>query len=53
MAKFAVIGLGIFGSTLARSLSKSGAEVIAIDIDKKKVEDVMDYVTSAVTLIDI
>lgn len=50
MARFAVIGLGIFGSTLAKSLSKAGAEVIAIDIDKKKVEDVMDYVVSAVTL---
>ena len=33
--QYAVLGLGIFGSTVAKTLSKYNAEVIAVDIDQK------------------
>ena len=38
--KFAVIGLGLFGSAIARKLSAKGAEVIAIDNDENNVENI-------------
>lgn len=48
--KFCVIGLGYFGSNLARSLTKNGAEVLAIDKDIRRVEEVQDEVAVAVML---
>ncbi len=48
--KFAVIGLGMFGNSIARTLSKRGAEVLAIDIDIDKVEQLKDEVAYAVAL---
>jgi trk system potassium uptake protein TrkA len=48
--QFAVIGLGRFGSEVARTLSKKGLEVIAIDRDESRVKDVSDFVTVAVQL---
>ncbi|MDX5326852.1 MAG: TrkA family potassium uptake protein, partial [Bacteroidota bacterium] len=48
--KFAVIGLGMFGTAIARKLSEKGAEVIAIDIDEEKVENIKDDVAYAVSL---
>ncbi|MBC8233877.1 TrkA family potassium uptake protein [bacterium] len=50
MQKFAVIGLGRFGSQLAISLAERDAEVIAIDKDMQAVEQVKDIVTYAVRL---
>ena len=50
MERFAVIGLGRFGSRLARNLAKSGAEVIAIDHDRQIVEELRDQVTLAIAL---
>ena len=50
MRRFAVIGLGRFGSKLAVGLSMSGAEVIAIDIDRDQVELLRDQVSLAVRL---
>jgi trk system potassium uptake protein TrkA len=50
MAKFAVIGLGSFGLNVAKTLYEEGHEVLAIDIDKDKIEAVKDYVTRAVTM---
>lgn len=50
MDRFAVIGLGRFGSRLARRLSAAGAEVIAIDLDRDVVEEARDQVTLAVAL---
>jgi len=46
--RFAVIGLGNFGSYLARSLAKKGAEVLAIDIDEQAILNIKDVVTHAV-----
>ncbi len=49
MKQFAVIGLGRFGSSVARTLTQMGYDVLAIDSDENKVEDLADVVTHAVT----
>lgn len=48
--RFAVIGLGRFGSAIARSLADRGAEVLAIDNNETHTEAVKDEVAHAVTL---
>ncbi len=50
MAKkqYVVIGLGIFGATVARTLCEHGQEVLAIDLDISAVESIADAVTKAV-----
>jgi trk system potassium uptake protein TrkA len=45
--KFAVIGLGFFGSALARELAESGHEVLAIDTDEAHIRELRDTVTMA------
>jgi len=50
MERFAVIGLGRFGSRLAKNLAASGAEVIAIDRDRAIVEELRDQVTIAIAM---
>lgn len=41
---FAVIGLGRFGSAMARSLAELGHDVIGIDGDEDKVRSLADVV---------
>ncbi|MGB9595096.1 MAG: potassium channel family protein [Candidatus Poribacteria bacterium] len=48
--KAAVIGLGRFGRSLAQGLAERGVEVIAIDKDKSRVEEIKDKVTHAIIL---
>jgi trk system potassium uptake protein TrkA len=48
--RFIVIGAGRFGSSVAITLSKSGADVIVIDKNKDRVLQISDYVTQAVQL---
>jgi trk system potassium uptake protein TrkA len=50
MAKkqYAVIGLGRFGTSVARRLHEAGHEVLGIDVSEEKVEDAENYVTHAV-----
>ena len=48
MKSFIVIGLGRFGSEVARSLSKQGCEVLAMDIHSEHVQQLSDDVTQAV-----
>lgn len=48
MHRAAVIGLGRFGMTLAKELSRYGAEVIAIDTDEDHVAEIRDLVSVAV-----
>ena len=48
MKSYVVIGLGRFGSTLARQLCKLGAEVLAMDVHNDLVQQVADEVTHAV-----
>ena len=47
--KFAVIGLGLFGTAIAKTLSERGAEVLAIDINEEKIQDIKDDVAYAVS----
>ncbi len=42
---FGVIGLGRFGSNVARTLAENGAEVIAIDNDKNRLEKLEGLIT--------
>ncbi len=48
MKQFVVIGLGRFGSNLAKTLYKLGNQVLALDKDKYKVEKIKDEVTEAI-----
>jgi trk system potassium uptake protein TrkA len=48
--KIAIIGLGDFGLNLAKHLTEKGAEVLAIDSDFEKVEEIKDSVAVAVRL---
>lgn len=47
MRQYAVIGLGNFGANVAIALAKAGHEIIAIDRNGRKVEEIKDYVTQA------
>lgn len=48
--RFAVIGIGRFGSAIATKLSIKGAEVIAIDSSKDRINSIKDDVTYSVVL---
>ena len=48
MKSYAVIGLGRFGSALARQLCKLGAEVLALDVKGDYVQQIANDVTHAV-----
>ncbi len=50
MRKFAVIGLGKFGFTVATTLFENGAETIAIDNDEKKLEELRGRVSATVKM---
>lgn len=45
---YGVLGLGIFGRTVARELAKSDQEVIVIDSNAQYINDLADEVTTAV-----
>ena len=42
-ATYGVIGLGRFGSALARTLAEAGQEVIVLDRDEDKIKDMRQY----------
>ena len=48
--QFAVIGLGAFGTAIARELTRHGGEVIAVDKEMEPVERIKDDVAYAVRL---
>jgi trk system potassium uptake protein TrkA len=48
--QFAVIGLGRFGSEVARTLSKNKCDVIAIDKEENRVKELAETVTLALQL---
>ncbi|MFK7900096.1 MAG: TrkA family potassium uptake protein [Cyclobacteriaceae bacterium] len=48
--RFAVIGLGYIGTSIAKKLAERGAEVLAIDADHEKVEEVKTGVAHAVVM---
>lgn len=45
---FAVIGLGRFGSSIAKTLHEEGHEVLGVDVDDHRVQQAMSYCTHAV-----
>lgn len=47
MKRFAILGLGNFGSTLARQLHRLGHEVVALDVDERAVDRIAAHVTTA------
>ncbi|GGF12231.1 ktr system potassium uptake protein C [Halobacillus andaensis] len=46
--EFAVIGLGRFGGSICRELSREGMEVLALDLDEDKVNEYRDIAAHAV-----
>jgi trk system potassium uptake protein TrkA len=50
MRRFAVIGMGRFGSRLATNLAQAGQEVIGIDLEPRLIEEMRDRVTLAIAL---
>lgn len=50
MARYAVIGLGRFGMTVANILAENGMEVIAIDKSQDIVDDVSSRATTAICM---
>lgn len=48
MKSYIVIGLGLFGSSLAKNLCKLGAEVLAMDVHSELVQQIAGDVTHAV-----
>ncbi len=48
MKQFIVIGLGRFGSSVAETLAENDYEVLAIDIDGERIQNIADTVTHAV-----
>ncbi len=46
--QFIVVGLGRFGVSMAQNLAEQGAEVMAIDRSRERIEDIRDIVTNAV-----
>jgi len=48
LLQFAVIGIGRFGSSIAKTLSDLGHEVLAIDSDEEKIQQIANVVTHAV-----
>ncbi|GEN52751.1 MULTISPECIES: potassium channel family protein [Halobacillus] len=45
---FAVVGLGRFGGSICRELSREGMEVLALDLDENKVNEYREIVSHAV-----
>jgi len=48
--KYIVIGLGVFGASIAEKLAEMGNEVIGVDISMSKVEGIKEKITHAVSL---
>jgi trk system potassium uptake protein TrkA len=50
LIKFAIIGLGSFGSNVAKTLYERGHEVLSVDRDKEKIEAAKSFSTHAVLM---
>lgn len=48
MKQFIVVGLGRFGSSVAKTLADNGHDVLTIDENHQKIQDISNYVTHAV-----
>lgn len=50
MNRYAIIGLGNFGFYTAKTLYEEGHEVLAIDVDRERVQEMDPYATEAMVL---
>ena len=50
--RYLILGLGIYGSNLARNLTDMGHEVFCVDSSQVKIDEIKDYI-STVYLIDV
>ena len=50
--KYLIIGLGNFGKTLAEELTDKGHEVIGVDANEQRVDEVMAEITAQGLTID-
>ncbi len=48
MKQYAIIGCGLFGSSIAKTLYELGNEVLVIDNDENLVQEISEYVTHAI-----
>ena len=48
MKSYIVFGCGKFGSSVAKTLSELGNEVMIVDINMDSIEEIADYVTTAI-----
>lgn len=48
MRQFAVIGLGRFGASVAQNLARMGYDVLGIDVNEERVNNITDFITHAV-----
>lgn len=48
--KFAVIGLGSFGAQIAKTLYEKGQEVLAVDHDSERIDELKSFVSHAVSM---
>lgn len=46
--QFIVLGLGLFGRSVAEELYENGADVLAVDLDSELVNEIQDHVTHAI-----
>ena len=46
--QYAIIGMGRFGSSVARTLTSMGFEVLAVDHSEERIQEVISFVTHAV-----
>lgn len=44
--RYLILGLGIYGSNLARDLTDMGHEIIGVDSSQAKVDDIKDYINT-------
>ncbi len=49
-SRFAVIGVGRYGATIARTLARKGAQVYAYDPSEERIDNIKDDVAFAVTI---
>ena len=47
MKSILIIGLGRFGTFMARKFSELGNHVLVLDTDEEKIDEILPYVTSA------
>jgi len=48
LKQFVVLGLGNFGFNVAKSLASGGNQVLAIDTDPERIDEIKDYVSEAI-----